>query len=126
MIKKLMQGLVRAELEEQQRANLKIVLLVYGAVAAAAGLFGIGGLIKDFLERVENIEKKLAMLDGLVQQEERREAQERAVNEAYELLGKIESAKKRVAEHEAEAKQTRSEYEAVRELGRQRMMRSAQ
>ena len=42
MFKRFMQSVVRAKIEGQSSANLKTVLWIYGAIGAAASVFGVG------------------------------------------------------------------------------------
>jgi len=126
MIKKFMQGFVRAELEEQQSANLKTVIWIYGAIGTAAGIVGIGAAIKGFIDRVGALERKMELLDRVIVEEEQREARERELAQAYQLLGNIERAKSLTAAHEAMEKERATELAALRELTRQRMARQAQ
>jgi len=123
MIKKFMQGLVRAELEEQISANTKKVLWVYGALGAVAGVFVVGASIRSYVQRVD---EKLALLDRLAREEEQKIAQDRELAEANQLLGDIERAKRLTAAHDASEKERAAEREALRELTRQRMTRQVQ
>lgn len=121
-----MQRLVRAEIDERTSANFKTVLWVYGAMGAAAGLFGVGTAIKSFIGRVDRIEKKLGMLDRLVREEEKRANDEQALMEAYALLGRIEQAERTISEHKAADKERWTEREAMQELLRRHMAHNAQ
>ena len=42
MFKRFMQSVMRVEIEEQTSTNLKTVLWIYGAIGAAASVFGVG------------------------------------------------------------------------------------
>ena len=81
-------------------------------------------LAKEFVDRVERIEHKLSLLDRVVREEEKKVSDERELMEAYQMLSRIEDAKRTTAAHDAASKQEWLECEAVRELARQRAQRS--
>ena len=81
------------------------MLSIYGAIGAAASVFGVGVASKEFVDRVERIEHNLSLLDRVAREKEKNVSDERELTEAYQMLSRIEDAKRTTAANDAARRQ---------------------